>query len=59
MNDKKGKNSFDDLMGGVKKMPQDKITPYRPKVEPIPMQRLADDENVMHELLAADDESTS
>lgn len=59
MNDKKGKNSFDGLMGGVKKMPQDKITPYRPKVEPIPMQRLADDENVMHELLAADDESTS
>lgn len=59
MNGEKGKKSFDDLIDGVKKMPQDKITPYRPKVKPVPTQRLADDENVMRELLEADDESAS
>lgn len=59
MKGKKGKNSFNDLMAGVRRMPQDRVTPYRPKVKPIPTQRLADDENVMRELLAADDESTS
>lgn len=59
MNNKKGKNSFDNLIGSVRKMPQDRVTPYRPKVKPVPTQRLVDDENVMRELLAADDESTS
>lgn len=59
MNSKKGDGSFDDLIDSVRKIPQDRVLPYRPKIKPIPTQRLADDENVMHELLAADDESTS
>ena len=59
MGDKTGKKSFNDLIGSVRKMPQDRVKPYRPKVKPIPTQRLTDDENVMRELLEADDETSS
>ncbi len=48
------------LLGmGVKPIKQDKIAPYRRPVEPIPRQRMLDDERVMEELLAESDETFS
>lgn len=48
-----------DLLGETNVLKQDRITPYRKPVVPIPRQRLLDDERVMQELLDASDESTS
>jgi len=44
---------------GVIRLKQDKIKPYRAPIEPIPKQRLLDDERVMQELLEHSDETTS
>jgi len=47
------------LLSGVNPLKQDKITPYRKAIDPIPQQRRQDDERVMQELLAESDETTS
>lgn len=47
------------LLGEVTRLKQDKIAPYRKPIEPIPRQRLLDDERVMQELLNESDESAS
>lgn len=48
------------LLGmGVKPIKQDKVSPYRKPIEPIPRQRLLDDQRVMEELLAESDETFS
>ena len=57
MNDKTEKMS--QLIGSVNILEQDKIMPYRKPVEPIPRQRMLDDERVMQELLNESDESIS
>lgn len=57
-NSKKG-DSFDKLVGSVSRMKQDKVKPYRPKLDPIPKQALADNERVMQELLSESDDATS
>jgi len=44
---------------GVKVLKQDKIKPYRKPVDPIPRQRMLDDQRVMEELLEESDESIS
>lgn len=59
MNDKKKDVSFKNSLESVQKMPQDRVTPYRPKLSPTPTQRLADDARVMEELLAESDEASS
>jgi len=57
------KQSMDKLLasqtGGVNKLKQDKITPYRKPLEPVPRQRLLDEQRVLEELLEQSDESTS
>ncbi len=54
------KDSMDRLLGmGVKPIAQDKVTPYRKAIEPIPRQRLLDDQRVMDELLEYSDEAVS
>lgn len=57
MNDKADKMA--QLMGDVSILKQDKVTPYRKPVEPIPRQRILDNERVMQELLEESDESAS
>ncbi len=61
--DKKDSNSksesMNSLLGSVSVLKQDKVSPYRAPVEPIPKQRLADDKRVMEELLQAQDEEAS
>jgi len=53
-------DNMEKLLGlGVKPLKQDKIAPFRKPVEPIPRQRLLDDERVMQELLDESDETTS
>lgn len=48
------------LLGlGVKPLIQDRIAPYRKPIDPIPRQRLLDDQRVMEELLAESDETAS
>ncbi len=48
------------LLGlGIKPLKQDRVAPYRPTIDPIPRQRLLDDERVMAELLMENDESAS
>ena len=47
------------LQMGVKPIKQDKVEPYRRQLEPIPNQRLMDDQRVMDELLAESDETFS
>lgn len=44
---------------GVNILKQDKVTPYRKPLDPIPRQRLLDDERVLEELLEESDESAS
>ena len=48
-----------DQAAGITRLKQDKIKPYRAPVEPVPKQRLLDDERVMQELLEQSDETTS
>lgn len=43
----------------VTPLKQDKITPYRKPLDPIPRQRLLDDQQVLQELMGQSDESTS
>lgn len=53
-------DNMEKLLGlGVKPLKQDKIRPYRKPVDPIPRQRILDDERVMQELLDESDETTS
>ena len=56
-------NNMDKLLSGglsrVKKLKQDKVQPYRKPLDPIPRQRLLDDQRVMEELLDESDETTS
>lgn len=48
------------LLGlGVKPLAQDRVAPFRKPIDPIPRQRLLDDERVMEELLAESDETAS
>ena len=47
------------LLSGINVLEQDKVTPYRKPVKPIPHQKLKDNERVMEELLAESDEITS
>lgn len=44
---------------GVKRIKQDRIAPFRRPLQPIPRQRILDDERVMQELLEESDETTS
>lgn len=44
---------------GVTPLKQDKVVPYRKAIEPIPRQRILDDQRVMQELLEESDESAS
>ena len=54
------KETMASLLGsGVKPLKQDRIAPFRPPVEPIPNQRLLDNERVMQELLEVSDETAS
>ena len=53
------KNSFSSMVSSTKRISSDKVAPYRKKIAPIAKQKLADDQLVMEELLASDDESTS
>ena len=46
-------------IAGINKLEQDKIAPYRKPLEPIPRQRLLDNERVLQELLDESDESAS
>ena len=48
-----------DLLDEVTILKQDKIAPFRKPIEPIPRQRLLDDERVMQELLEESDEAAS
>lgn len=48
-----------DLLDQVTILKQDKIAPFRKPIEPIPRQRLLDDERVMQELLEESDEAAS
>lgn len=57
MNDKVDKMA--QLLTEVNVIRQDKITPFRKAIEPIPRQRLLDNERVMQELLEESDESVS
>lgn len=56
-------DNMDHLMrlsgGNTKKLSQNRITPYRPPIKPIPRQRMLDDQRVMDELLEESDETTS
>ena len=53
-------DNMEKLLGlGVKPLKQDKIAPYRKPIDPIPRQRLLDDERVMQELLNESDETVS
>lgn len=53
-------DSMAKLLGmGVKPIAQNKVAPYRKPIEPIPRQRLLDDQRVMEELLAESDEMAS
>lgn len=53
-------DSMEKLLGlSVKPLKQDKIAPFRKPVDPIPRQRLLDDQRVMQELLDASDETTN
>lgn len=45
--------------GTTKKLSQNRITPYRPKIKPIPRQRMLDEQRVIEELLEESDETTS
>ena len=56
---KKTKESFDKLVDSVKPIKQDRVAPYREKLDPIPRQRIADEEHVMEELLSSEDEESS
>jgi DNA-nicking Smr family endonuclease len=47
------------LKMGVKPLKQDKIKPYRKPIEPIPRQRLLDNQRVLDELLEESDETAS
>lgn len=56
--------SKDDIMAqllghGVKPLKQDKVAPFRKPIDPIPRQRLLDDQRVLDELLEESDESAS
>jgi DNA-nicking Smr family endonuclease len=44
---------------GVRRLKQDRIAPFRKPVQPIPRQRILDNERVMQELLEESDEATS
>ena len=57
MNDKTDK--MNQLMDSVTILEQNRITPYRKPIAPIPRQRLLDTERVMQELLDESDESVS
>lgn len=59
-NDNSNDGGAPDLLGlGVKPLKQDKVAPYRKPLEPIPRQRLLDNERVMQELLEESDETAS
>lgn len=47
------------LSMGVKPLKQDRVAPYRKAIEPIPRQRLLDNQRVMQELLEDSDETAS
>ena len=57
------KENMDQLLAGqiagINKLKQDKIAPYRKPLDPIPRQRLLDNERVLQELLDESDESAS
>ena len=57
------KDKMDQLLGsepgGVNRLKQDKIAPYRKPLEPIPRQRLLDEQRVLDELLEESDEAAS
>ena len=54
------KDRMANLLGaGVKPLKQDKVEPYRRALEPIPRQRLQDNQRVLDELLDEADETTS
>lgn len=58
--DDPSKNDASELLSlGVKPLKQDRVTPYRKPLDPVPRQRLLDNERVMQELLEASDESAS
>ncbi len=48
---------FRDSVKGVKRLSQDRITPYRKRVRPLPRQRLEDEARVKEEMLVMDYES--
>lgn len=50
---------FELELADVTRLKQDKVTPYRPPIAPIPRQRQLDDQRVMNELLTESDETTS
>jgi len=52
-------DNMSDLLDQVTILKQDKIAPFRKPIEPIPRQRLLDDERVMQELLEESDEAAS
>ena len=53
-------DSMKTLLGlGVKPLRQDKVAPYRKRLDPTPRQRMLDDQRVMEELLEASDEMVS
>lgn len=58
-NDDSTDDTPDLLSLGVKPLKQDKVMPYRKPIDPVPRQRLLDNERVMQELLDASDESAS
>jgi DNA-nicking Smr family endonuclease len=51
--------SMDDIIGGVRRIKQDRITPYRKPLDATPKQRLLDNQRVLEELLQASDETTT
>lgn len=56
----KDSDKFEDLLSGkVKKLDQNRAAPYRAKASTQPLQRQADNERVIDELLSSSDEATS
>lgn len=50
--DNNGKERFEDLLGEVRPLEQDRIPPFRKKRKPVPEQRQLDDQDVVASLLS-------
>lgn len=57
--DDKSDSLFQQALGGVNKLEQNRITPHRRSLDTTPRQRLLDNERVLDELLDESDETTS